>query len=335
MSEALLLTGKRGQGKTLYALERIRRYMMAGRMVATNLDLNIDKIVSPINTVRAFRLPDHPTERDLVALPLGNPNPRNEKMNGLLVLDEASTFLNSRSWDTDKKGRLKVIGWLAQSRKFGWDLILIAQHANMIDSQIRESLFEHFGVCVNLQGLMIPFFTKISGGVVRFPKIHRVAIRLGFHPKAPLVEHDFFKGADLFDCYDTLQVINPDVGVPSGAGYFYLSAFDLKGRFMSRWQRMKRIVCVTALSAFFCGFVLSEIRHFFKPVHAVSSVNAAPVEESKEKTDESISAYGLLNVGGVKRVLLSDGRNAVVSSVRRRSDGTVEYESDGVWYRGR
>jgi hypothetical protein len=335
MSEALLLTGKRGQGKTLYAIERIRRYMQAGRMVATNLDLNIDKIVSPMNTVRPFRLPDHPTEQDLFNLPLGNPNPKEEKMNGLLVLDEASTFLNSRSWDTDRKGRLRLIGWLAQSRKWGWDLILIAQHANMIDSQIRESLFEHFGVCVNLQGVMIPFLTKFSGGAIRFPKMHRVAIRLGFHPRAPLVEHDFFRGSDLFDCYDTLQVINPDVGVPSGSGYFYLSAYDLKGRFMSRWQRMKKIIYATAIFAFFVGVIVSEIRHFFKPsdVAAVMASPVNPVSEPKENISESVTAYGLYNFNGVKRALLSDGRVAAVSSVRYRADGSVEYESDGVLYR--
>ncbi|MDR1351206.1 MAG: hypothetical protein LBJ59_10635 [Zoogloeaceae bacterium] len=264
MSEALLLTGKRGQGKTLYALERIRRYMMAGRMVATNLDLNVDKIVGAFNTVRPYRLPDHPDERDFIGLPLGNPDPKNDRMNGLLVLDEASTFLNSRSWDTNKKERLKVIGWLAQSRKFGWDLLMIAQHANMIDSQIRESLFEHFGVCVNLQGMMIPFLTKFTGGVARFPKVHRVAIRLGFHPKAPLVEHDFFRGSDLFDCYDTLQVINPVVGVPSGSGYYYLSAFDLRGRFLSRWQRMKKN-CYCGVCFCFCVWCFGfRSQTFFK-----------------------------------------------------------------------
>jgi hypothetical protein len=292
MSEALLLTGKRGQGKTLYALERIRRYMLAGRMVATNLDLNVDRIVSAFNTVRPYRLPDHPAEQDFIDLPLGNPDPTNDARNGLLVLDEASTFLNSRSWDTDKKGRLKVIGWLAQSRKFGWDLLMIAQHANMLDSQIRESLFEHFGVCVNLQGLMIPFITKFTGGVIRFPKVHRVTIRLGFHPKAPLVEHDFFRGSDLFNCYDTLQVINPAVGVPSGSAYCYLSAFDLRGKFMSRWQRMKKIVVSAAVCAFVCGFLFSEIRHFFEP--AVAVVAAAPQvsHADSEIVSDSVFAYG-------------------------------------------
>jgi hypothetical protein len=60
MSEALILTGKRGQGKTLYAIERIRRYMVAGRMVATNINLHVDKLVGPSNKVRPYRLPDHP-----------------------------------------------------------------------------------------------------------------------------------------------------------------------------------------------------------------------------------------------------------------------------------
>jgi hypothetical protein len=338
MSEALLLTGKRGQGKTLYAVERIRRYMMAGRMVATNLNLNVDKIVGACNTVRPYRLPDHPMEQDFINLPPGNPEPTNDRMNGLLVLDEVSTFLNSRSWDTDKKGRLKIIGWLAQSRKFGWDLLMIAQHANMIDAQIRESLFEHYGVCVNLQGLMIPFVTRLTGGVARFPRVYRVTIRLGFHPRAPLVEHDFFRGTDLFDGYDTLQVINPAVGVPSGSAYCYLSAFDLRGWFMSRWQRMKKVVISVAACAFACGVLFSEARHFLKPTAAVAAVAATPQARQSNPepvVSDSVFVHGYYESNGKKRILLSDERDMLASSIKRSVDGSVEYESDGVWYRGR
>jgi AraC-like DNA-binding protein len=339
MSEALLLTGKRGQGKTLYALSRIRRYMMSGRMVATNLNLNVDKIVSPLNRVRPYRLPDHPSEQDFIDLPLGNPDPKNDGMNGLLVLDEASTFLNARSWDTDRKGRLKVIGWLAQSRKFGWDLLVIAQHANMIDAQIREALFEHFGVCVNLQGMLVPFVSRFTGGFVRFPRVYRVSIRLGFHPRAPLVEHDFFRGTDLFDCYDTLQVINPVVGVPSGSGYSYLSAFDLRGRFMTRWQRMKKFVVSASVCAFVCGVLFSKVRHFLKPpaVSAVvaSSSSAIQKPESSPVVSDSVFAYGYYETHGRRRILLTDERDMVASAIKRSPGGAVEYESDGVWYRGR
>jgi hypothetical protein len=334
MSEALILTGKRGQGKTLYAIERIRRYMMSGRMIATNINLNVDKLVGPSNKVRPYRLPDHPQIGDFEVLPLGNPDPVNEKMNGLLVLDEASTFLNSREWqDSGKKERLKIIGWLAQSRKKGWDLIVIVQHVNMLDSQIREGLFEHFGVCVNLEGMLIPFVSRLSHGYIRFPKIHRVAIRIGFNPRAPLVEHDFFKGADLYAGYDTLQVINPLIGVPSGGGYCLLSAYDLRGRYMSWWQRMRKILIAISAFSFFAGAGSVHAWRFFKPVDVPLVVDSVVVRDRVYRDD--IFVYGEYSVSGVTHVRLRGARpDAVALSIMRFSDGRREYEIEpGVWVR--
>jgi len=55
-------------------------------------------------------------------------------MNGLLVLDELGTWLNSRNWNT--KNRLEILNWLFLSRKDHWDLILLAQDYEMIDAQV-------------------------------------------------------------------------------------------------------------------------------------------------------------------------------------------------------
>jgi hypothetical protein len=333
MSEALVLTGKRGQGKTLVAVGKIARYMSEGRRIATNLDLYVENLVNASNRVRPYRLPDHPCIHDLEALPLGNPDPKNEKKNGLLVLDEASTFLNSRTWDKDKSGRLAVVGWLAQSRKFGWDLIVIAQHVNMIDAQIRESLFEHYGVCVNLEGMLIPVLSRFSGGFIRFPKVHRLAVRLGFHPRAPLVEHEFFKGEHLYDGYNTLQVINPSLGVPQGGGYSMLSAYDIKGRYMSWWQRMKKIIIAVASLGFLIGVFFSETRHYLKPSQLPSQVDLR-IQKS-DPVYEDVTVFGTYTVNNRTHVLLSDKRDVAAISVQSFSDGRREFEiAPGVWVKG-
>jgi hypothetical protein len=337
MSEALILTGKRGQGKTLYAVDRIRRYMRAGRMVATNLDIFPEKLLPAFNRVCHYRLPDHPGIDDLKAMPLGNVNPRNEGMNGLLVLDEAATFLNSREWNENKKERVKFIGWLAQSRKFGWDLIVIVQHVNMLDSQIRESLFEHVGVCVNLQGVIIPGLTRLSGGWVKFPKIHRCAVRLGAHARAPLVEHVFFRGEDLYHGYDTLQVINPVVGIPEGCGHYRLSAWHLRGRYMSWWATMKRVLFAAAVLGFVLGISVSEAWRFFKPVpfpENLSAVSAPVLAQDTRVFDESVKVFGFYKIGGVTHLLVP-GKDIVPVGYKAYSDGRVEYEvTSGVWIKG-
>jgi hypothetical protein len=256
-------------------------------------------------------------------------------MNGLLVLDEASTFLNSREWDTGKKERLKVIGWLAQSRKKGWDLIIIVQHMNMLDSQIREGLFEHFGVCSNLEGMLIPVVSFFSHGAIRFPKVHRVAVRLGFHPRAPLVEHDFFKGADLYAGYDTLQVINPLVGVPSGGGYCFLSAYDLRGRYMSWWQRMRKVLVFTIIASFSMGCVSVHAWQYLNPPSSLSSASFVLRPALERVYRDAVTVYGDYTIDGVTHVRLSGARpDAVALSVTRYSDGRREYEIEpGVWVR--
>ncbi len=331
MTQGLLLTGKRGQGKTLFAISMARRYIREGRMVATNVDLFVEHLAPPFNKVRPYRLPDWPLARDLNAMPLGNPDPVNEKRNGLLLLDECAAFINSRSWNEDKKGRIELIAWLAQSRKFGWDLCMLAQHSNMIDSQIREALFERFGYAVNLEGMMIPFVSRLTYGTAKLPKMHRVIVRLGSHPRAPLCDRELFTGSDLYKGYNTLQVLNPEIGVPNGAGFFYLSAYDIKGRYLTWWQRMKKVIFGMLITGFIIGFGSAEIRHLFSP--APESINK-PAEPEKF-FDPSLSAFGSYQANGQTHVLLSDGRDLIAISVKRFSNGQAEYEiQQGVWVKG-
>ena len=61
MTDGTLLAGKRGAGKSLIAVSRIRDYMWAGRMIATNLNIRVEHLVPPRNRVRPYRLPDWPS----------------------------------------------------------------------------------------------------------------------------------------------------------------------------------------------------------------------------------------------------------------------------------
>lgn len=55
----------------------------------------------------------------------------------LVVIDESGIVFNSRDWQSASKERVKWIKFLSQSRKFGYDFILVAQSDRMIDKQIR------------------------------------------------------------------------------------------------------------------------------------------------------------------------------------------------------
>ncbi len=55
----------------------------------------------------------------------------------LIILDEAGLMFNSRDWQVNANDRKEWIKFFSQSRKFGFDVVLIAQDVRMIDRQIR------------------------------------------------------------------------------------------------------------------------------------------------------------------------------------------------------
>lgn len=65
----------------------------------------------------------------------------------LLIIDEAGILFNSRDWLIAGEKRKEWIKFFSQSRKLGYDVILIAQDERMIDRQIRacaEFRVKHF-----------------------------------------------------------------------------------------------------------------------------------------------------------------------------------------------
>lgn len=56
----------------------------------------------------------------------------------LVIIDEAGIFFNARDWQIKGQERAEWIKFFSQSRKFGYDIILVAQDLRMIDRQIRS-----------------------------------------------------------------------------------------------------------------------------------------------------------------------------------------------------
>lgn len=73
---------------------------------------------------------------------------------GLIIIDEAGVMFNSRDWQIAGNKRKEWIKFFSQSRKFGYDVIMIAQDMRMIDRQIRAlAEFEVKHVKANNYGL--------------------------------------------------------------------------------------------------------------------------------------------------------------------------------------
>jgi hypothetical protein len=202
------VTGKLGNGKSLVSVSRIREKLQQGLPVATNIDLNLSSLSTPMNkSIRVIRVPDKPTLFDLESIGVGNES-YDESKNGLLVLDECGTWFNARNWQD--KSRAAVNNWFLHARKLGWDVILIVQDISIVDNQAREALSEFTAFCKRLDNIRIPIIggllDTVSAGLIKMPKLHIARVVYGSTPNDPLSDRWVYKGTDLYTAYDTKQI---------------------------------------------------------------------------------------------------------------------------------
>lgn len=198
--------GKLGTGKTKFAVWRAQEALRDGRRVASNVDLVLEKL-TPERRSTYIRIPDKPSPEQLAAIGHGNPDSYDEDRNGVLILDELGTWLNSRNFQD--KTRAGILDWLIHARKLGWDVYLIVQDAGMIDKQVRDAIIEYQCKCMRADKVRIP----IIGGFLRgfgkragyMPRMHLVAARVGQGANAIVAERWVYRGDDLHCAYDTRQ----------------------------------------------------------------------------------------------------------------------------------
>lgn len=203
--------GKLGTGKTKFCVWRAQQALLEGRKVASNVDLHLQHLVKNRST-NYVRVPDKPTAFDLECIGHGNPDSYDEDKNGILILDELATWLNTRSFQD--KTRAPLIDWLIHARKHGWDVFLIVQDSGMIDKQVREALVEYRCRCMRFDKVKIPFLGAFLGMFSRraayMPRMHSVAARLGEGANAIVAERWMYRGDDLHAAYDTRQIFRTD-----------------------------------------------------------------------------------------------------------------------------
>lgn len=231
-----LISGKLGSGKTLASVGQIRDKLRAGCKVATNLDLRLENLLpgrfgKPGGKlpVQCLRIPDKPTVADLEALGCGNET-MNEEQNGIIVLDELASWLNSRTFND--KARMPVIDWLLHSRKHGWDVFFICQHIEQIDKQVRTALVEYLVTCRRMDRVKIPFVGKLVQSLTagyckgNLPKVHLATVRYGCEKDAIVADRWIYQAKDLYAAYNTRQVFTDRY---ADGVYSYLTPWHLVG----------------------------------------------------------------------------------------------------------
>jgi zonular occludens toxin Zot len=220
MSKVYFIEGNLGDGKSLISVGKILDRLRKGKRVATNLDLFPENMPINKNSRKHFnliRLPDYPTVDDMWSLGKGYEGKIKRGKEGLIVLDECASWLNSRSWNS--KERLPFIQWFTHARKLRWDVIFLIQSADAIDSQLRLLLMKLRGRCyVNKDFLWIKYL----------PQFHFCSVRRVLSTGSSASERWLYRGTDLYDSYDTEQIFDPFY--PSGM-YSVLTPWHLKGRY--------------------------------------------------------------------------------------------------------
>lgn len=250
-----VLQGKKGNGKGIIGLKMIEDYLLSGRPVATNLNLFLEHLLPQESRTFVYRLPDQPSVYDMDILGEINTG-GDESKNGLIVLDECASWLNSREYKD--KDRQKLLDWFLHSRKKGWDVVYIIQSINMLDKQFRDGFAEHLINVQRLDRLPIPFvgpFIRLMGFASRMPRIHIGTVRYGTSAQSPIVERIFARGKRFWKAYDTLQKFTP-FNEYQGVSC-QLSAWHVSGRYMSRWEMYKAVLAGSLASGLVAGVFLT------------------------------------------------------------------------------
>ena len=81
----------------------------------------------------------------------------------LLIIDECQLLFNAREWQ--KIGRAEWLSFFSQHRKYGYDIVLVAQFDRMIDRQIRSLIeYEYKHRKVSNFGIAGKFLSLLFGG---------------------------------------------------------------------------------------------------------------------------------------------------------------------------
>jgi len=235
------VTGSRGSGKSLYAVTQAFEYFDRGGRVASNLDLYPDERLT--DNYRLTRLPDIPSAEHFLSLGLGCDNKYLLKETydktkfGLIILDEISLFLTSKK---DKEFQ-PLMDWLVQSRKYGWDLILLAQTKEQVHETVYKALCDNLVLCKSDQLVTIPYIGKLMRSVGlsgRLPDKHTALILNGRSEQNDILETVAYSRQGFSSCYNTSQTFFEDTEYINGVNVDMRSVYSVVPEYILSGQHL-------------------------------------------------------------------------------------------------
>lgn len=209
-----LFSGTPGSGKSLHVAEKIYTRLVTKRNCIANFDINVDSIKH--RNADFVKIENWDLTPQILIDYAENNAKRNYKGNikegqFLLIIDECQILFNSR--ETGQKGRLEWCSFFAQHRKYGYDVILVAQFDRMIDRQIRALIeYEYIHRKVSNFGWRGQLLNILMGGKV-------FSCKQMWYPLKEKVGSNFFKlhkrYANIYDSYKRFgKTEDEGVGAP-------------------------------------------------------------------------------------------------------------------------
>ncbi|MDD4509033.1 MAG: zonular occludens toxin domain-containing protein [Eubacteriaceae bacterium] len=129
-------TGVPGSGKSLHSIRLICAYLEDGKNVIANFPLRVNNLKN-MHGHYYFVSNDSITTDYLMAFSKLYHRMDCENQT-LLLIDEASVKFNCRTYNDPD--RLKFLSFMAQHRKYGYNIVLVCQNMRQLDRQIRDQV---------------------------------------------------------------------------------------------------------------------------------------------------------------------------------------------------
>lgn len=214
-----LYSGTPGSGKSLHAASCIYWALKRNKPVVCNFPVNLQNVSKRQKDLPFFDLSNTNMTPDWLITfshiyfwSTGKPI---KEGSITLIIDECQLLFNAREWQ--QTGRSEWLSFFTQHRKYGYDIILVAQFDRMIDRQIRSLIeYEYVHRKVSNFGLGGFFLNLFAGGKLF------VGVKV-WYPLKEKIGSDFFRAKkkyySLYDTFDTFGSDSapvPEVGPGSG-----------------------------------------------------------------------------------------------------------------------
>ena len=203
-----LYSGTPGSGKSLHTAKEIRDRMIMGKPTICNFEINTSKFKKAIfQYVPNYEL--NPTYLINYSREWFKSH-RFREGAILCVIDECQLIFNAREWQI--QGRAEWLSFFTQHRKYGYNIILIAQFDRMIDRQIRSLIeYEFIHRKASNFGIGGQILSLVLGGNLF------VAVQMWYPLKARIGSELFHSRKAYYSLYDSYTTFAQDAGTESGA----------------------------------------------------------------------------------------------------------------------